>query len=470
MSLLEEIFAEPPDIPTTPRLRGRPRRSLVGRIASALGYREEEPSTSAPLVSLVPIVDDPPPLNTSTLALPPQRRRNSVSPSSPNVTKKDTCASARRWIQQTLVAEPNANIRKVDVLCRYSIFAIESGEGGVAEATLEKYIKEIFPDVTALRIYTGIRWVDATTSAPPPQPDWGEILSRLRTTTPTLRRVPRGARMVVAQSLTRILNEVTSGESDESWRNLLLFSYAILPVPQKSDQVKNLTTWVKNHVATWDADFSTPQPLLPRPPSRKPPKDDVARKVEAKLADGDIRGAIRLACSDDTIAPNDDVTFAALIAKHPQHPQPINLPRPPENQEIPPMLNLEASKAISTFPPGSAGGLDGMRPQILKDLVGCNQGEVGEDLIKAITAFLNLIMDGGVPPTICPILYGASLTALKKKTGGIRPIAVGNTWRRLAAKVVVARITPQLIQQFSPHQLGVGIKGGAEIGAHAART
>lgn len=276
--------------------------------------------------------------------------------------------------------------------------------------------------------------------------------------------------MVVAQSLTRILNEVTSGESDESWRNLLLFSYAILPVPQKSDQVKNLTTWVKNHVATWDADFSTPQPLLPRPPSRKPPKDDVARKVEAKLADGDIRGAIRLACSDDTIAPNDDVTFAALIAKHPQHPQPINLPRPPENQEIPPMLNLEASKAISTFPPGSAGGLDGMRPQILKDLVGCNQGEVGEDLIKAITAFLNLIMDGGVPPTICPILYGASLTALKKKTGGIRPIAVGNTWRRLAAKVVVARITPQLIQQFSPHQLGVGIKGGAEIGAHAART
>lgn len=42
-----------------------------------------------------------------------------------------------------------------------------------------------------------------------------------------------------------------------------------------------------------------------------------AKKVEAKLADGDIRGAIRLAISDDTIAPNDGDTVAALLVKHP---------------------------------------------------------------------------------------------------------------------------------------------------------
>lgn len=47
---------------------------------------------------------------------------------------------------------------------------------------------------------------------------------------------------------------------------------------------------------------------------------------------------------------------------------------------------------------------------------------------------------------------------------------MGNTWRRLAAKVIVARITPQLVQHFSPHQLGVGIRGGAEVGAHTARV
>ncbi|XP_021953585.1 uncharacterized protein LOC110850460 [Folsomia candida] len=84
-------------------------------------------------------------------------------------------------------------------------------------------------------------------------------------------------------------------------------------------------------------------------------------------------------------------------------------------------------------------------------------------------AFLNKVLAGGVPSTFCPFFFGASLTALKKKSGGIRPIAVGNTWRRLAAKIAVGRITPQLIQHFSPHQLGVGIKGGAEIGTHAAR-
>ncbi|XP_021959247.1 uncharacterized protein LOC110855135 [Folsomia candida] len=194
-----------------------------------------------------------------------------------------------------------------------------------------------------------------------------------------------------------------------------------------------------------------------------------AKKVEAKLADGDIRGAIRLACSDDTIAPSDDETLAALLTKHPSHPQPVDFPPPLEDPVIAPVLDEELLRAISSFPPGSAGGLDGMRPQILKDLLGCSQGEGGDQLAEAMRTFLNKVLNGGVPSTFCPLFYGASLTALKKKSGGIRPIAVGNTWRRLAAKIIVGRITPQLIKPFSPHQLGVGIKGGAEIGAHAAR-
>jgi len=36
-------------------------------------------------------------------------------------------------------------------------------------------------------------------------------------------------------------------------------------------------------------------------------------------------------------------------------------------------------------------------------------------------------------------------------------------------KLVVARVTPDLEKMFSPHQLGVGVRGGAEAGAHAAR-
>lgn len=160
--------------------------------------------------------------------------------------------------------------------------------------------------------------------------------------------------MAVAQSLTQILKEVNSGENEESWRKLLLFTYAVLPVPQKSDQVKNLTTWVKSRTSAWEENFATPQPLPPRPPNKKPPGNDTSKKIEAKLADGDVRGAIRLACSEDTIAPNDEGTLSALLIKHPPHPQPTDFPQAPEDTLTLPVVALEAGKAISTFPPGSA--------------------------------------------------------------------------------------------------------------------
>src|SRR5665811_1129593 len=81
----------------------------------------------------------------------------------------------------------------------------------------------------------------------------------------------------------------------------------------KSGNHNNLTKWVKDNIVKWRGDPSNAIPD-PRPPPKpsKPPQggvdklsSDVGRKVEAKLADGDVRGAIRLLTSEDTIAPND---------------------------------------------------------------------------------------------------------------------------------------------------------------------
>jgi hypothetical protein len=113
--------------------------------------------------------------------------------------------------------------------------------------------------------------------------------------------------------------------------------------------------------------------------------------------------------------------------------------------------------------------LNGLHPQILKDLLEPNLGDVVPKLLEAIRNLVSLMLREDIPPSVNPNLFGASLTALKKKTGGIRPIAVRFVWRRLASKMVVARVTPNLERMFSPHQLGVGGRGGAEAGAHAAR-
>ena len=65
---------------------------------------------------------------------------------------------------------------------------------------------------------------------------------------------------------------------------------------------------------------------------------------------------------------------------------------------------------------------------------------------------------------------GASLCALKKKGGGIRPIAVGNTLRRLVAKAAVRSIRMEAATMLQPNQLGFGVPQGCEAAAHAARV
>ena len=77
---------------------------------------------------------------------------------------------------------------------------------------------------------------------------------------------------------------------------------------------------------------------------------------------------------------------------------------------------------------------DGLRPQHLVDMTSRSAGAGGELLLRALTTFTNFVLTGEVHVEIRPFLFGASLTALNKKDGGVRLIAVGCTLRRLVAK------------------------------------
>ena len=52
-----------------------------------------------------------------------------------------------------------------------------------------------------------------------------------------------------------------------------------------------------------------------------------------------------------------------------------------------------------------------------------------------------------------------TLVALEKKSGGVRPIAVGCTLRRLVAKVACLSVVDEMAELLSPTQLGYGVKG-----------
>jgi len=77
---------------------------------------------------------------------------------------------------------------------------------------------------------------------------------------------------------------------------------------------------------------------------------------------------------------------------------------------------------------------------------------------------------GAIPPTLCPILFGANLCASRKKDGGTRPIAIGNKFSRLVSKLCNTMLIPKTTSFLLPFQYDVGVKGGAESVADSLRA
>ena len=216
-----------------------------------------------------------------------------------------------------------------------------------------------------------------------------------------------------------------------------------------------------------------PSPISKLRAARKPtnPLSRLATRVAQKTEEGDFKGAVRIASSDDKVAPFCEATFTELLKKHPPAHQDTVIP--PLNPALFPSIAAvsatEIIDAIRSFPCGSAGGPDGFTPQHLKDMTHPSANAGAQSLGTALASILSLILEGKVPHPVRPFLFGASLTALVKKGGGIRPIAVGSTLQRLAAKVAGGRVKSDAVKLLMPHLLGYGVRLGAEAAAHAAR-
>ena len=286
-----------------------------------------------------------------------------------------------------------------------------------------------------------------------------------------LKRIPRGSRIQVASKLASVVLAVVEQNNDASWDRLFRFCSRCLRSSGRGGHRRSLATEV-NKLLREEADPPCPQHSTHcRPKKACSPLESLAARVSTKLEEGDFRGAIRLACSEASIAEQNEESLAALRAKHPPpHPDSC-IPSPPEEPfSSPPVSEVEVRQAILSFPNGSAGGPDGLRPQHLKDLTGTSAGRGGKDLLRALTSLINLVLAGRTPTSIRPFFFGATLIALQKKEGGVRPIAVGNTLRRLAAKCAGFQVAKAMGILLAPLQLGYGTSLGCEAAAHAART
>ena len=75
-------------------------------------------------------------------------------------------------------------------------------------------------------------------------------------------------------------------------------------------------------------------------------------------------------------------------------------------------------------------------------------------LLVALAEFCALVLCGDVPQGVRPFFFRASLVALKKKCGGVRPIVLGCTLHHLVAKIVCKRVADDMTELVAPIQLG----------------
>ena len=122
------------------------------------------------------------------------------------------------------------------------------------------------------------------------------------------------------------------------------------------------------------------------------------------------------------------------------------------------------------FPNGSAAGPDKIVPQIFKDLVSESNGSAGLNFLKSLTKLINLIGDGKIPEHLRSFFFGAKLITLIKIDGGLRPIAIGNTLRRIASKCAGSKALSERQNFFGNVQVGFVTKRGAELAAHSFRN
>jgi hypothetical protein len=111
---------------------------------------------------------------------------------------------------------------------------------------------------------------------------------------------------------------------------------------------------------------------------------------------------------------------------------------------------------LRSFKKGTASGRSGWG---VNHLLECCSHQTGvSDVEKHLTAFVNLFLSGKPLQSFAPFMSSATLVPLLKKDGRIRPVAVGEIFRRLVSKCCVKGFADQAARQLCPLQVGLAFR------------
>ena len=190
--------------------------------------------------------------------------------------------------------------------------------------------------------------------------------------------------------------------------------------------------------------------------------------MAAKLEDGNVRAAVRILILAESPAFHSGASLSKLREKKPSLWKSRQFPCPTTGQLFVgrrirgPSGSSHLSSRLCWGPRFSA-------PTVYT----CTRLDDVPGIRSRFPHFFDGFCQSGLVRTLPfrggPIFFGGHLLAMNKKSGGIRPIAVGFSLRRLASKCANSFDINRLRQYFYPNQLGVGTPGGCEAAIHSAR-
>jgi hypothetical protein len=127
-----------------------------------------------------------------------------------------------------------------------------------------------------------------------------------------------------------------------------------------------------------------------------------------------------------------------------------------------PIESSDVLRAIQSFPKGNGSGGSGLRAAHLLNMHGSDDAS----FILALTFVITIVGAEKAPSEFAPFFASAPLVPTLTKGGGIRPIAVGEVFRRIVFKVATLKVRVRAASVLSPIQLGVEVPNGVETIVH----
>ena len=285
-----------------------------------------------------------------------------------------------------------------------------------------------------------------------------------------LRKVPFQSRTAFAGALDRTCQRIIdSGYSADSVKLLFLLPLAFHRWPgQRRCAVTNrclsaypdLQQSIANDILLV---AHNSQASIRRPQQLDSTDEDYATAARAKhvaqlVSEGSLRKAARALLSDGVADLTDD-NFETLKRLHPAQSSQAFGAHPPRSNNVPPS---ELKTVISALPLDSAPGPSGWTYAMVRSAWALSS--VFQRVLKSLCVRLLNGQDCGLREWFTM----SRLIPLKKGSSGVRPIACGETFTRIAARWALTGVN--LDEALLPCQFGVGTRGGVEPMVWAIRN